>query len=541
MTGFKSTFGQLLYQWLPAVYRERDYPSADESSKLGHLARYLDAHGLLLDRIRATLDQRLADAFPDNPDNGLACQEWLIPYFARLLDVSLVSPDLIGQRDEVANAIRWRQGKGTLVTAEEIAEAITRSEVELQEGWRRVAVTPRIGMPLPPASVYGVMTELNPRWTSQITRHPGLPAATIGLRCISRAVQTEVISPAVKTSRLGSTSVQWMQANPHGVPFAPDSFDDVSRRTVDFRTPTLDQGHAHPKRLLVYAAMPTGLFPFPTISVKAEELEKSPLISWIKNNETLNISSVSGQALIVEDDFIFQSEASSSAAPFTVSGVQTVTIEGLCFKGKINANLDGVLTLRKVAINELTIESHIRRDVLNKPLPVLEATSCLFNKLTVTSGLARLEYCTVLGSVRLATTQASECIFPDDTRIDLTGATCLRYSRLPPTLKTDKHLPFCTTETPVYFENSFVKAAAGASGCGVLHPATSEAVRFGAEDGGELGVYHHLRYSLVREALLEKLGEHLPIGVEPVLIPDRRILQQPVRQKTTLPANRINP
>ncbi|MFL6647664.1 MAG: hypothetical protein ACJ8KO_06865, partial [Sulfurifustaceae bacterium] len=71
--------GAQLYALLPEVYRERD--------KSGDLAKYLDACGEMLDRVYATLRQRLDDHFPDT------CQEWLIPYFAELLDVALKSPE----------------------------------------------------------------------------------------------------------------------------------------------------------------------------------------------------------------------------------------------------------------------------------------------------------------------------------------------------------------------------------------------------------------------------------------------------------------
>ena len=115
----ESELGKRLYTLMPEVYRNRDMPDRDQ-------ARYLDAHGQLLDLIHQTLLQRLADTFPDNPEDpeALACQDWLIPYFADLLDVQLVSPHVEGQRDEVANAIGWRQRKGTLTVAEEVAEAI---------------------------------------------------------------------------------------------------------------------------------------------------------------------------------------------------------------------------------------------------------------------------------------------------------------------------------------------------------------------------------------------------------------------------------
>jgi hypothetical protein len=67
----------------------------------------------------------------------------------------------------------------------------------------------------------------------------------------------------------------------------------------------------------------------------------------------------------------------------------------------------------------------------------------------------------------------------------------------------------------------------GEYGCGVLHPATSDKVRFGAEDGGEMGAYHGRRYSAGDNAIMNKLEDYLPVGMEAVLIPDNRLLSEP--------------
>src|SRR5262245_30864770 len=111
-TAFESRFGRLLYELLPAVYRAQDGPAGAGGG--GDLARYLDALGTLLDPLRATLEQRLADCFPDATSDGRPSQDWLLPYFARLLDVRLVAPGAGAQRTEVARAMRWRRAKGTL-------------------------------------------------------------------------------------------------------------------------------------------------------------------------------------------------------------------------------------------------------------------------------------------------------------------------------------------------------------------------------------------------------------------------------------------
>jgi photosystem II stability/assembly factor-like uncharacterized protein len=70
----------------------------------------------------------------------------------------------------------------------------------------------------------------------------------------------------------------------------------------------------------------------------------------------------------------------------------------------------------------------------------------------------------------------------------------------------------------------------GEPGYGVLDLATSDAIRFGAEDGGEMGACHHKYYSLKAEAELDKTREFLPVGIEPVLIQDTRLLNVPPEQ-----------
>lgn len=731
---FESRFGELLYQLLPAVYRERDNTVRDargQPTRLGDLALYLDAMGGLLDRVRATLDQRLADSFPDNPASGAACQDWLIPYFARLLDVRLVSPDPQGQRDEVAHAVRWRQSKGTLVCAEEIAESVTHSEVELQEGFRRVARTPRVGVALLPASVYGVT-----RPVPEVTRHPGLPVATVDFRCTSRAVRTATDNAATKVSWLGGHPVRFMQANPHGVPEAPSSFDDASRRTVDLRTPSAQSGHAHPRRLLAYASVPFAALPPPRTQLTFDELAHSPLVSWSIDAEgrELRVRRVARQALQIIGDVVLPPV-----------GVDTVVIEGLEFAGRLtlqqglaggplrrlylraalatelevrsqyydpeqpvleasdcligtltvpdgyarlrrctvrraavcgavlaydtifsatlrasdglppdagvlrncrvppeiaallalehppidldqscttaepkfftSAADDGLsaldsdagvlrpdcaagvlfgasdgrelgvhhdgragapvvlraaqtlpadsqpgyvlrdlvfaqgltiesgsgagLVIERVALSQLAVAADARTGIDGAALPVLDARSSLLGQLTVRPGLARLEYCTVLGDTVVAAVQASDCIFngrfaAGDEEGGLGAHDCLRYCRLPAAVFAAQatggaraHLVRCSAERPVFFERDFARGLGGAPGLAVLHPATPLAISRGAEDGGELGAFHQQRYCASRDAVRDKLAEHLPVGVEPVLIPDIRLHHAP--------------
>ena len=268
---FDSRLGRQLYQLLPEVYRTRDKKSAQagEGSGREDLARYLDAHGHLLDLIHATMEQQLRDALPESS------QDWLLPYFAQLLAARIVSPEPDGRHAEIANAVSWRQRKGTLKCAEEIAEAIGQMEVEIQEGWQRVAMTPRIGMPLMPSRIWDDTLDINMTIPSEAIRHPTLPAAMLDLRRSSRAVEALSTNPAARVSSFAGVKQTWRQTNYHGVPCFPGGYDDVSRRTVDMRTPDIKNGHYHHKRLLAYAPAPAGLFPFYPVQLRWDERKDS--------------------------------------------------------------------------------------------------------------------------------------------------------------------------------------------------------------------------------------------------------------------------
>jgi hypothetical protein len=486
--------GTQLYGILPEVYRTRD---SVEAGGEGDLARFLDVFGELLDRIRATLDQRLADSFPDNPPAGLTCQPWLIPYFAQLLDVRLVSPDEKGRRDEVANAVAWRQRKGTLTAIEQIVEAVGQMEVEIREGWRLTAVTPRIGMPRLPAGALGEDPLFDdfrnhPIWAA---RHPDLPTATVDFRYPARAIEVAVApgefpsNPAAKLTTFAGAPVWWRQVNSHGAPCFPGSFDDVSRRTVDLRTPDWRQGHIHPKRVILHGPPPLGFF--------------EP-----------------GLFPVHTGDMLLDEDKEHLLEDLVIDGTLTVAA--------------GTVMLRRCAVRALEVT--IPAGAMDEP--VVDARECLFDTMAV-PGLLRLEYCTILGKCECGRLQSSDSLFAGQLKLNsrlLKHPHCIRFSRIPPELAAAALLTHRnTTERPVFYAFEFDEGGAvvrrssrfGEPGCGVLHPATPEAVRFGAEDGGEMGAHHGWRYSLLMAAVLDKLKEFLPVGMEAVITPDLRLHRAP--------------
>jgi hypothetical protein len=100
---------------------------------------------------------------------------------------------------------------------------------------------------------------------------------------------------------------------------------------------------------------------------------------------------------------------------------------------------------------------------------------------------------------------------------------CVRYSRVPSLATGRPGGQMTNTDAPVVFQSREF----GEPGCGVLHPATSTAVQQGAEDGGEMGAYHEEAFALRRNAMLDKLADFLPVGLEAVVVPDTRLYENP--------------
>ena len=114
-----------LYRLLPAIDRMRDMEVGGPlSALLGVISDQVTA-------LEADIGQLYDDWFIET------CQDWLVPYFADLVDVSLgatvgasatgaLDPlDAASRRSQVANAIGDRRGKGTLAAIELFATGVT--------------------------------------------------------------------------------------------------------------------------------------------------------------------------------------------------------------------------------------------------------------------------------------------------------------------------------------------------------------------------------------------------------------------------------
>jgi hypothetical protein len=546
-----SAYGRSLYALLPEIYRQRDAhePAADPN----HLLRYLDSHGVLLDLVRGTLEQMYADHFPDIPDSGRSCQAWIVPYLADLVGAAPVSPFADGQRDEVANAIRWSKRKGTLAAVQEIVEQVALSEAEIQEGWQRIVVYARPDDTILPAVFYGQaphpidavladpdptapFTAINPQIAA---RHPGLRAATVDLRETSRAIQAAPSAMGAHATRFNNAPSNWprddnapvqpapaptgwRQDQPHGAPCFPDSYEDVSQRIVDMRSTDLagTPGPHHPKALVLYMPPPFGLCPPNSVTVSwpanPGDWNNHPYLERIEpsadNPGRLIIRNKTAASVLITSNFTI-GPTGSMAVP---AGV-TLELEKLRFDGTLTLAA-GAAALNRCAVREFAFASDTN-------VRSLRASSVLFSKISGGNADVELEFCTILDAVTAAAKlKASETIFPDGVSAD--SIACARYSRLPPAIL-DPDIVGLSPATNTGAAPLFVSKVFCTPGAGVLRPDANAALIGGAEDGTEMGAYHDWRYNALRTAILRKLIDYLPLGVQPVIVWDPRLLATP--------------
>ncbi len=533
--------GQHLWRLLPEIYRNRDSE--------GHLARYMACCSDLLEQIHATLEQRHQDASPES------CQVWLIPYFAQLLDVRLVSPRLAGQRKEVANAVAWRQRKGTAGCVEQIAQDVGQMEVEIQEGHRRVAVTQRLDMPLLPADALGRKTTPDMNNPLEAGRHPGLETAFVDFRRASRAREADQETPVTHETRFGSETVLWHQVHPGGVPCFPGAYEDVSKRTVDLRNPDHRKGHYHPKRVMLFTPPPAGFFPpdqqsmdwvdrlkipddnpFELVDEDYREEDGVKITEWV-----YQVPATADLFQEVERSEVFGDGTTRTTrifrgldpdAPVRINGViefmdppgageqMVYRFENLYLSNSVTVKYGRLETEQSAAFN-LWVQN------ADKTVPVLTATNSLIERIRVARGLCQLEYCTVLGTMTIERLQASDCIllhrFEKDLETPpLSEVVCLRYCALPEGLSALPGAYQCTEMPPLFYSQTL-----GDYGCGVLTPAAPRQICFGSEDGSEMGAFHHRHYCIGTIAVTDKLDDFLPVGITPVIIPDERLRVPP--------------
>ena len=401
------------------------------------------------------------------------CQDWLLPYFADLVDARLVSPLPDGRRDELAKAIRWRQGKGTLATMDSVAESIGQTVAVVQEGWSRVVTTPRIGQPLRPAVSYGYSREPEAANPGNAARHPDLPAAIIDMRCPSRALASDPDNPGAQTITFEGTSHIWRQGSWHGAPCFPGSYEDVSRRTVDIRTPNWRVGHAHPRRVLAFLPPASGFFP-----------PDAPRVTWnaVPSPAYLDLIEVDDS---VPGVIIHRNRTLATGAFVPVAIRNNVDLDAAASPAEWR--FEGIVFERRVftATARLGFARCAARTIsttlAEMDQPAIDIADSLVNRIIAHSGLVRLVGVTVMRRLAARAVEASECLFQalitalTNTSDPPPQGGCLRYSRIEPEQQQGDMRYFEVTREAA----AMVETAFGERHCGVLLPASHDDVLTG--------------------------------------------------------------
>ncbi len=540
----KTRAGLLLYRQLPEEYRFLDPEDGDEP---GDLEAYIHGLGHLLDLIRGTTEQAYADAFAEPVDlvsdefgGHREIQTWLLPYLAELVGAELLAPNPDDRRDELNNAVTWFKTKGTLRNIDSISDVVSGAETVVVEGWKRLLVTPRIGLP-PFTGPAGLIGDGDPLGA------PALPLGTPDMRYTNRAiVDPDGANPLYRLTEqqrdadgilLDDPLVTfWKSRTRDGVPCFAGAYDDTAARTPDLRNPDYPDVGPHPRRSIIHVRPPFGFFE-PGLRTVALPGGSNPLGLDTTNTEQFqsfdpaDVLAAIGQPL-GEDDPV--PDKIVVTGNLTIPADLLVGFENILFTGKITVTANNVaetrLRLERCAVAQANLG-------LPGDNPMLEATDCLFGEILSASGYAQLVYCTVMGETHLERLLASDCLFVGDLVDVKCGGekTCIRYSRLPDLAAlagcTAEKSPTNTTDDPNFIRLHFKDgddcvvrpAIFGEPGCAVLDLTTSKTIRQGAEDEGEMGAYHHLYHSAQLRAVKQKLTDFLPLGQEVAIRYDARL------------------
>ncbi|MGB6723049.1 MAG: hypothetical protein WBE72_19790, partial [Terracidiphilus sp.] len=139
-------------------------------------------------------------------------------------------------------------------------------------------------------------------------------------------------------------------------------------------------------------------------------------------------------------------------------------------------------------------------------------------------GALTLVGCTVIGKVHATElTLVSNCIFraepatgdtwPAPLIADRKQAGCVRFSFLPAGAVTPRRFK-CRVQAPAAAQPIFFSLRYGAPGYAKMLAATSDEIRRGASDGGEMGAFHFVLAPLRESDLRIRMVEYLPVGME---------------------------
>ncbi len=169
-------------------------------------------------------------------------------------------------------------------------------------------------------------------------------------------------------------------------------------------------------------------------------------------------------------------------------------------------------------------------DAADPTLPAYVASIDSTTKAPASGGSLTLDGCTVIGKVRAALLElvSNSIIWAELTAADSADTPplwksalwadrrqegCVRFSYLPENAITPRQFQ-CITRARNVDQPIFYSVRYGDPDYAKLDTATPDSIRRGADDGGEMGVFHFLLNPLRESDLKIRLREYLPVGLE---------------------------
>jgi hypothetical protein len=132
---------------------------------------------------------------------------------------------------------------------------------------------------------------------------------------------------------------------------------------------------------------------------------------------------------------------------------------------------------------------------------------------------AAFDGCTVLGDVTVRSLDASSCVFDGIVTAAYRQVGCLRYCCTGPGSRTPRRfrcVPADAAGPPV--SAVFASRDPGSPVYPALAATCPAAIRFGGEDGAEMGVHHHLLWPLRLSAAEQLLAPYVPAQLQTAIL-----------------------
>ena len=185
----------------------------------------------------------------------------------------------------------------------------------------------------------------------------------------------------------------------------------------------------------------------------------------------------------------------------------SIIIEGFVEHLCINKSILGPILLRgKEELEKCTIQDSILQSVSTSTTNVLE----------LKNGTTEILRSTLLGKVELHRLWASNSIFDDQLRVEDTQAGCFRFSAAPQNARIPR--PYESFLYPASNRSWFLSKTFAQPTYAQLAEIAPFQILTGAENGAEMGAFHHLINPIKMRDLQAKIQEFMPFGLEPLFI-----------------------